>query len=355
LRAVVVTSFGSPEVLEVQERPDPRPGPGEVLVDVRAAGVNFADLMARSGMLQRGKLPSPAPPFVAGGEIAGTVASLGEGIDGAARVGQRVIARVRFGGYAERAVVPAGDLLELPDRLGFEQGAAVPTSYTVAWEAVMRAGNLRAGERVLIHSAGGGVGVAATQIASRAGAEVWGTASPGKHEAIRSFGVDHPLDYTQRGWDRGLPGLDLVLDPLGGRSFRRSFRLLRPGGRLVCFGVSATVTGERRKDSVAFPRAMVQMPWFHPVALMSQSRGVIGLNVLNLWNEFGTRERYAGPLAELLADPVIRPVVARSFPFERAPDAHRFMAERRNIGKVILTPSSASEPVRPVDAVARDL
>ena len=340
MRAVVVTSFGSPEVLQVQSRPDPRAGPGDVLVDVRASGVNFADLMARSGMLRRGKMPSPSPPFVPGGEVAGTVAALGADVDTSLEIGQRVIARVRYGGYAERAAVPIGDLLPLPEGIGFEAGAAIPTSYTVAWEAVMRAGNLRSGERVLIHSAGGGVGIAATQIAKRAGAEVWGTASAGKHEAIRGFGVDHPIDYTRPGWERGLPGLDLVIDGIGGRSFLRSFRLLRPGGRLVCFGVSGSVTGERRSDMTAFPRSMVQTAWFHPAILMSQSRAVIGLNVAKLWDEFGTQARYAQPLTEMLADGTIQPVVARRFAFENAPDAHRFMAERRNIGKVVLTPTA---------------
>lgn len=339
MRAVVVTTYGPPDVLQVQELPDPPLGRGEVMVDVHAAGVNFADLMARSGMLKRGKLPSPTPPFVAGGEVSGIVAALGDGVDGPLEIGHRVIARVRFGGYAERAAVPADDLIPLPDGIGFEQGAAVPTSYTVAWEALIRAGNLRSGERVLIHAAAGGVGVAATQIAKRSGAEVWGTASPGKHEVIRAIGVDHPLDYTRSGWELGLPGLDLVIDGIGGRSFRRSFRLLRPGGRLVCFGVSGSVTGDRRKDTIAFPRAMAQMPWFHPAVLMSQSKGVVGLNVMNLWDEFGTQERYAGPLGEMLADGTIRPVIAQTFPFERAPDAHRFVAERRNVGKVVLTPS----------------
>jgi NADPH:quinone reductase-like Zn-dependent oxidoreductase len=339
MRAVVVTEFGLPDVLQVQEVPDPQPGRGEALIEVGAAGVNFADLMARSGMLQRGKMPSPTPPFVPGGEVAGTIAALGEGVDGSLEVGQRVIARVRFGGYAERAAVPVDELVPLPDGFGFVEGAAVPTSYTVAWEALMRSGNLRAGERVLIHSAAGGVGVAATQIAKAAGAEVWGTASPAKHDAIRGFGVDHPIDYTASGWERDVPGLDLVIDGIGGRSFRRSFRLLRPGGRLVCFGVSGSVTGERRKDSTAFPRAMVQMPWFHPAMLMSQSKSVIGLNVMTVWDEFGTRERWAGPLAEMMANGTIHPVIAQTFPFERAADAHSFIAERRNIGKVVLTPS----------------
>ena len=132
--------------------------------------------------------------------------------------------------------------------MSFEEGAAVPIAYSTAWEALIRAANLQRGERVLIQAAAGGVGIAATQIAKRAGAEVWGTASPGKHEAIRGFGVDHPIDYTRAGWERGVPKLDVVMDAIGGASFRRSYKLLRAGGRLVCFGASGMVSGENRND-----------------------------------------------------------------------------------------------------------
>ncbi len=227
MRAVVITRHGPPEVLAVQQRPDPIPGPGEVLIEVHAAGINFADLMARLGLYP----DAPKPPCVVGYEVAGTVAALGPGVDSGLEIGQRVVAPTRFGGYAERAVTRADGVVGLPDELSFETGASIPISYSTAWEALIRAGNLHAGERVLIHAAAGGVGIAATQIAKRAGAEVWGTASPAKHEAIRGFGVDHPVDYTRAGWERGVPKLDLVMDAIGGASFRRSYNLLRAGGR----------------------------------------------------------------------------------------------------------------------------
>lgn len=333
---MVITRYGPPDVLEVQERPDPSPGRGELLIDVRAAGVNFTDLVARSGMKGRkGSGNTPKPPFVPGIEVAGTVAALGEGGDG--HIGQRVAAPIRLGGYAERAVVSADGVVPLPDGVGFEAGAAISTNYTVAWEALTRAGNVQPGDRVLVHSAGGGVGIAATQIAKHVGAEVWGTASPGKHEAIRGFGVDHPIDYTRDGWEHEIPKLDLVLDGLGGGSIRRSFRLLRPGGRLVCFGLGSVVSGESQSVP-KIARGIAQMPWFHPVGLMTKSKGVIGLSILDLWDEFGSRERWTGPLTQLLADGVIQPVVAQTFTFEHAPDAHRFIIERRNVGKVVLTP-----------------
>ena len=226
MRAVVITRHGPPEVLEVQQRPDPVAGAGQVLIEVRAAGVNFADLMARLGFYP----DAPKPPCVVGYEVAGTITALGEGVGDGLSVGDRVIAPVRFGGYAERVSAQADGVVGLPESLSFEQGAAIPINYVTAWEALVRAGNLQPGERVLIHAAAGGVGIAATQIARRVGAEIWGTASPSKHEAIRGFGVEHPIDYTRSGWERSVPKLDLVMDALGGASFRRSYGLLRGGG-----------------------------------------------------------------------------------------------------------------------------
>src|SRR3954470_20406135 len=197
MRAVVITKHGGPEVLEVQERPDPVPGPGEVRIAVQAAGLNFADVMARMGLYR----DAPKTPCVVGYEVAGTVLEVGEGVDTVVP-GQRVLAGTQFGGDASQVVVPAEDVVELPERLSFEQGAAIPVNYATAWAGLIGYGSLQAGERVLVHSAGGGVGIAATQIAKRYGAEVYGTASPSKHEAIRRFGVDRPIDYRTDGWER---------------------------------------------------------------------------------------------------------------------------------------------------------
>src|SRR5215213_526604 len=190
MRAVVITKHGPPEVMKVEDRPPPgRPQGDEVLVDVAAAGVNFADTMARVGLYP----DAPKPPMVVGYEVAGTVAAVGPAVEGIAE-GDRVMGGTRFGGYAAQVKVKAADVVALPDELSFEQGAAVPVNYATAWAGLIRYGGLQAGERVLIHAAAGGVGIAATQIAKDAGAEIWGTASPGKHQVIRDAGVDHPLD-----------------------------------------------------------------------------------------------------------------------------------------------------------------
>jgi len=332
MRAAVITAHGPPEVLQVQERPDPVAGPGEVVVDVAAAGVNFADTMARVGMYP----DAPKPPMVVGYEVAGTVAEVGEGVDGLA-AGDRVMAGTRFGGYASRVATDAGNVVALPERLSFEEAAAIPVNYPTAWTGLIEYGALADGQRVLIHAAAGGVGTAATQIARRAGAEVWGTASPGKHEAVRANGVAHPLDYTRRGWHRGLPPFDVIMDAIGGRSFRRSYDLLRPGGRLIAFGASSVMSGEKR-DLWAAVTAAVSMPRFNLIKQMSASKAVIGLNLLTLWDEYGSIARWAAPLEAMMEDGTLRPVVAEAFPLDRAADAHRFIAERRNVGKVVLTP-----------------
>ncbi len=332
MRAVVITKHGGPGVLEVQERADPKLGPGEVRIDVAAAGVNFADVMARMGLYP----DAPKTPCVVGYEVAGTVLELGEGVQNLSP-GQRVVASTQFGGYASQVAVPAGDVIALPDELTFEQGASIPVNYGTAWAGLYGYGNLQPGERVLIHSAGGGVGIAATQLAKRTGNEVYGTASPGKHERCREIGVDHAIDYTKAGWEQGLPPFDVIMDAVGGKSFRRSYSLLRPGGRLVAFGASSVVSGQRRNLVTALS-AIARMPRFNLVKQMSESKAVIGLNMLSLWKDRGTLQPWIGPLRELLDDETIKPVVAGDFSFEDAGAAQTMITERRNVGKVVLVP-----------------
>jgi NADPH:quinone reductase-like Zn-dependent oxidoreductase len=196
---------------------------------------------------------------------------------------------------------------------------------------------MQPGERVLIHSAGGGVGIAATQIARSRGAEVYGTASPGKHERISEFGVEHPLDYTRPGWDRGLPPFDIIMDAVGGASFRRSYNMLRAGGRLVAYGASSVVSGER-KNVVTALGTVARMPRFNMIKQMSESKTVIGLNMLSLWKERGSLKPWIEPVAEMLRDGTDMPVVASAFPFSEAGAAQNVITERRNIGKVVLLP-----------------
>jgi NADPH:quinone reductase-like Zn-dependent oxidoreductase len=332
MRAVVITKHGGPGVLQVQEQPDPKLGAGEVRIDVAAAGINFADVMARMGLYA----DAPKTPCVVGYEVAGTILELGDGVEGLIP-GQRVFASTQFGGYASQVAVPAHNVVPLSDELSFEQGAAIPVNYGTAWAGLIGYGSLQPGERVLVHSAGGGVGIAATQIAKRVGAEVYGTASPGKHARCEELGVEHVIDYTQSGWERGLPKFDVILDAVGGKSFRTSYDLLRPGGRLVAFGASSVVSGQR-KNLVTALRTVIRMPRFNMIKQMSESKAVIGLNMLSLWKDRGTLQPWIAPLRELLDDGTVKPVIAGAFSFEEAGAAQSMITERKNVGKVVLVP-----------------
>jgi synaptic vesicle membrane protein VAT-1 len=343
VRAVVQKAVGGPEVLEVQERPDPPVGPGEVRIAVRAAGINFADTMARVGLYP----DAPKPPCVLGYEVAGEVETVGEGVTELA-AGQRVMAGTRFGGQAELVTVPAAQVLPLPDRLDFAQGAAFPVNYGTAYAAVVLMGGLREGDRLLVHAAAGGVGIAATQVARNIGAEIFGTASASKHEAIRAQGVAHPIDYRSRDFEAevmaltGGEGVDVIIDAQGPASFRKDYRLLRSGGRLVMFGLAEASKGNARsipaavKSVLSMPLAT--MPWWKSLAVMNENKGVMGLNMLHWWDREGQLDRVTEPLIEDLEGGKLEPVLAESFPFDRAGDAHEFIAQRRNVGKVVLFP-----------------
>jgi NADPH:quinone reductase-like Zn-dependent oxidoreductase len=236
----------------------------------------------------------------------------------------------------------------LPKKLSFEQGAAVPVNYATAYAALVIMGGIEQGERALIQAAAGGVGIAAIQIAKSRGAEVFGTASASKHDAIREQGVDHPIDYRSQDFEAEVlritagEGVDVVIDAIGPSSFRKSYRCLRPGGKLIMYGASELQTGETR-DLRALVKGLVQMPaatmpWWKSLGVMSENKGVFGLNMLAWSDREPGIPRVLEPLREDLEKGRLVPVVAEAFPFDRAADAHRFIAERRNVGKVVLTP-----------------
>jgi len=337
MRQVVIPRHGPPDVFDLRESPDPVPAEGDVRIRVRAAGINFADVLARLGLYP----DAPKPPFVVGYEVAGRIDGIGRSVTGF-HDGDRVVALTRFGGYADVVNVPAGQVFHFPDALSDAEAAAVPVNYLTAALALYRMAALAPGETVLIHNAGGGVGIAATQLARLRRATVLGTASAVKHAALRSFGVEHAIDYRNadvaeavREITKGR-GVDVILDPIGGRSFVVSYRMLAPMGRLIMFGLSAAAPGERRSLFRAFATWMAT-PRFDPLSLINRNRGVFGLHAGHLWGE----RRQLAPLIDMLVNELgaarIAPVVARTFPLERAADAHRFIQSRQNIGKVVLT------------------
>ena len=338
MRAIVTTRNGDVDVMRVEERPDPVPAEGELLIRVKAAGLNFADILARQGLYPDG----PPKPCIMGYEVSGVIESVGPGVN-ADIVGVPAIAMTRFNGQAELVAVPDAQVFEKPDQLSFEQAAAIPVNYLTAWALLVVMGGLQQNEAVLIHNAGGGVGLAALDIAKHIGAKTFGTASKGKHEFLKARGLDHAIDYRDQDWLpvllelTGGRGVELVIDPLGGSSWRKSYRALRATGRMGVFGISeASANGLLGKLRAL--KALALMPRYNPLALMNRNKGVFGLNLGHMWGE---GQKVAGWTQEIMRgvnEGWIRPHVDRAFTFDQIAEAHRFLEQRKNIGKIVLTP-----------------
>jgi len=340
MRQIWITRAGPPEVLQVKEAPDPQPKAGEVRIRVEACGVNFADIMGRIGVYP----DLPPIPVVPGYEVGGRIDDIGAGVASEWR-GRDVIALTRFGGYADVVCVPLGQVFARPAAMSAAEGAAIPVNYVTAWQLVVVMGGLKRGETVLVHSAGGGVGIAATQFAKHIGARVIGTASSAKHAELRALGVDHLIDYRTEDFEvrtreitKGR-GVELILDAVGGDSWKKGYRVLARTGRLGVFGASAMASGKQR-SLTGMLRVVTGIPWFqfNPLALMNANKGVFGVNLGHMWGESDRIRDWTESLLELWGQGVVKPKIAKTFRFTEAAQAHHFIQDRRNIGKVLLVP-----------------
>ena len=337
MKQIFIVGEGGPGKLQLRESPDPKPGGGELRIRVKASGVNFADILARKGLYP----DAPKPPCVVGYEVSGAVDAVGSGVD-QIWVGKDVFALTRFGGYSDVVVVPEKQVFVKPAVLSHEQAAAIPVNYLTAWQLLFVMGSLKRGETVLIHNAGGGVGLAAIDIARHIGATIYGTASSAKHAFLMQRGVHEAIDYRKKDWEIELSrltkgrGVALITDPLGGNHWRKSYRALRSTGRLGMFGISVATTsnlfGPLRLLSVA-----LSIPFFHPIPLMNRNKSVFGVNLGHMWHEGGMIAAWMETLLNGVAEGWVRPHVDKSFPLAKAGDAHTYMEERRNTGKVVLT------------------
>lgn len=339
MRAVWITRPGGPGALEVRETADPEPGPGQVRIRVSAAGLNFAEVMAAQGLYP----DAPKPPCVVGYEVAGVVDALGERVQGYA-VGQRVLAMTRFGGHADLVCVPADHVLAIPDAMSFEEAAAIPVNYVTAYHMLFRVAGVRPGERVLVHMAAGGVGLAVLQLCRTVDdLEVFGTASAAKHDVLRAEGCAHPIDYHTTDYAAevrrltGGEGVDIVLDPLGGNDWRKGLKLLRPVGRLVAYGF-ANLSGGQRRRPARLAAQVAGIPLLTPLQMMNHNRTVSGVNIGRMWGQIAILREELQAVLTLWDQGKIKPHIDTTYPFTRAADAHRRILQRQNIGKVLLKP-----------------
>jgi len=339
MRAVWITRPGGPEALEIRETADPEPGPGQVRIRVGAAGLNFADVMAAQGLYP----DAPKRPCVVGYEVSGMVDALGEGTQGHA-VGQRVLALTHFGGHADVVCVPAEQVLPIPDAMSFEEAAAIPVNYLTAYHMLFRVACVRPGERVLVHMAAGGVGIAVLQLCRTVPTVVtFGTASAAKHDVLRAEGCTHPVDYRSEDYVArvreltGGEGVDIVLDPLGGRDWKRGLRLLRPVGHLIAYGFANLSAGERR-SLARLARHVSGVPLLTPLGLMDRNHTVSGVNLGHLWDRRDLLREELDAVLALWRSGTVKPRIDGVYPFSRAAEAHRRLSGRSNVGKVVLVP-----------------
>ena len=323
MKAVAVTEFGGSEGMDVVDRDEPEPGPGEVRIEVKAAGINFADIMQRRGEYQGG----PEPPYVPGMEAAGVVDAVGEGVG--REVGDEVVGFLEQGGYAEYAIANAAGLFDLPEGMSFQEAAGFPVQFLTAHNCLNEWGGLEAGEDVLVHAAAGGVGTAAVQIASHADATVYGTASTQeKLDLAADLGCDHPIQYTEEDFVETVndltdgEGVDLVLDGIGGETTTDSLKALTHFGRLVAYGAASGEPGQPNTADLLF-----------------NNHTVIGYHLGQAMYRDPGRVLSAVPeLTEMLQTGDLEVVVGHEFDLLDAAEAHQFIEDRKSSGKVVLVP-----------------
>jgi NADPH:quinone reductase-like Zn-dependent oxidoreductase len=342
MRAMVVRRYGQPEVFEVQQVPDPQPKASEALIRVKAIGINFADLLQRMGLYPG----SPKPPFIPGLEIAGVVEKIVEGSKRdetkALKPGDAVVAMPHFKAYAEWVAVPTNTVYRIPAGMPFEDAAAFPVNYLTAYHSMFTMGNLQPGDRILIHGAAGGVGIAAVQLARARGLVIFGTAGPAKQDYLRKIGVDHPIDYEKSDFVKVVrqyapDGIEMVMDPIGGKSLTRGQKCLGPTGRLVIYGLSEAAGSGGKRNLLRGAKALLQSPRFHPLKLMAQNLTVIGVSLGVMDSRGALLRSELDELFRMYSAGKIKPVIGKTFPLDQAAAAHQYIHDRKNIGKVILS------------------
>ena len=342
--AIRIEKHGPPETFVEREIPLPAPGPGELAIRVEAAGINFADLLMRAGLYDT----VPPRPYSPGFEIAGTVSAVGEAAeppDGEPwREGDPCVALLRHGGYARDVVLPTRNVFRRPRGLSAIEAAAAPVVFLTAHVCLFESARVREGETALILGAGGGVGTAAVQLARRAGLQVIGTAGTGRKRSFVMDTLGATACFDSRGeWEPdvrelvGDRGIDVALDPVGGAATASCRRLLAPLGRIVFYGFSEAMPGSSR-NWLRAARAWLATPRFHPLSLIQPGIGIAGVHLLHLHEQEELLRLHLGRILTSVEAGELRAVVDRSFPLTRdgAVEAHRYIHERRNLGKVVL-------------------
>jgi NADPH:quinone reductase-like Zn-dependent oxidoreductase len=334
MRAVYLRKPGPPESLRLEECAEPTIGARDVLVLVRAAGVNFTDVLSRQGLNPE----APHRPYILGHETAGDIVAVGDRVAGL-RVGQRVLAFHRDGGYAEKVAVPASQVFPIPDSIPYQSAVLLPLNYGTAYIALYRTGPVEPGMRVFIHAAAGGVGMAAVDLARRAGLETVAAASTHfKRSRLIAEGVRHVVPVKRMRVHKvskrlfGGPAFDIVLNSIGGRSIADGLKALKPGGRVVSMGVGE-ISNKGLLGALAF---FLSAPRITYLDLLASSKALCGVNLKKLMEDAPLARRVLETLVAWAAAGEIQPAPGRVMPLAEAGLAHKILESRGNVGKIVL-------------------
>lgn len=336
MKAIVLKKYGeAKEAFEMQELPAPAVSKGQVLINVSYSGLNFADVMARKGLYKE----APPLPCVLGYDVAGIVSAVGEGVNHL-EIGDAVIAFTRFGGYAQQAVADAVGVTKIPAGWDAANAIALTTQYTTAYYMAAEAMNLHQGDKVLIQSGAGGVGIALIQYCKHKGCEIFATAgSNEKITYLEQLGVHHPINYSTEDFETAVnritnnKGVDAIFDAVGGSSVRKGIKLLAAGGKLVCYGASVL----SNKKGLARLKAGLSFGFYHPAMLMMPSKSIIGINMLKIAdNKPGLLQHCLESVVELAKQGIFAPRESLVFNVNEIAKAHEMLADRKTIGKVVL-------------------
>jgi NADPH:quinone reductase-like Zn-dependent oxidoreductase len=336
MKAIYLTKYGnSAAAFETREADMPTLDKNEVLIKVHTFGLNFADVVARRGLYP----DAPKNPAVLGYDVAGTVHALGSAVQDL-KIGQRVTALTRFGGYAEYAKTMREGVTPIPDSIDFATATALATQGCTAYYCAYESVKLHEGDKVLIHAAAGGVGSLLVQMAKREKCIVYGTASSGKMDYLKSIGVDVPIDYTKEDFSVFLKNkgvkIDVAFDSLGGRTFKNSVKSLNAGGRIVTFGAAEQIQGNNT-NKIGALMAVLRFGIFSPIQLLMKSSAIIGVNMLRIADN---RPKVFGLCLEAVVDMaekgIIQPTISKVFKVQDIAKGHDYLESRQSIGKVVI-------------------
>ena len=338
MKAAFVTRYGGPEVIQIRDAPIPEPGPDQVLVRVRCIGLNFADIVGRFGAYPG----TPKPPYIPGLEFSGDVVRIGAGVTKFSGR-ERIMGYSKLGSHAEYVLVNQYYATAVPEQMTYEEAASFLVSMLSAYHGLVRLANLHTGERILVHAAAGGVGLASVQIGRHLNAEVFATAGTDEKASLAaSFGAHHVINYTTQAFDKEIErltdgyGVDVVMDSVGGEVFKKGWALLAPMGRYLLLGVSSMTTADGSLSRAMIVDAYEQMKPIFPPGLIHSNKGIFGFNLGLIAGKERYFEQASTELLTWYKLGVLRPLVGKVFPFEQIIDAHRYLQNRQSVGKVVV-------------------